>query len=606
MAEATLNDVSTAIKEDGSKDREQFKGDSLRQFFQARASNKFLKSLTQAQIDSNEQTKKQFEKEQEALKKALKTKNDDDGSVAYNKFQLEEINKHLALLTQTEVASNEQMKKRFEQEQEALRRANAKKTLGEPANDNDTRFQRIITKLIAGAKGVINVLDKMKKALPDKKTVFGLLFGGLAAAFAFFPEWSKRNLINPLIDVINVFQGNDATTTLGSVVKALKGGLEWISENIAPEAAWVVGIAGVATALTLAGLPTFGVGPLAIKALKTVLSLVMAFPAAAFGILAVVGIYKALQLLKDIAVNDELEILEKQRKKLRDAVASEDEKAIKASTSRLRETMTRMENTGLIRSKAIRDKMVETQAELSAIASKNQAEALARLNEVTSLAADKSVTKQLVSEIKLGAGAKFAEIGKKDTVKQVEALEEQLGLIDQNTSLSASDKELLVDVIVEAARKRFDGNFDTAIDKKGGIMHERLKAADDVAIDKKKQLADKKKQLADKDMFGEMTGESSGLIYRSPEEVSHIKTAREVMAEIMGKGGTSQNQKQAEKLAANAKDNDRSRNQENPIVPVVASDSRDMSVTNYNITNVFGGRTDPLEGLYGGPNPSSQ
>ena len=107
-------------------------------------------------------------------------------------------------------------------------------------------------------------------------------------------------------------------------------------------------------------------------------------------------------------------------------------------------------------------------------------------------------------------------------------------------------------------------------------------------------------------MFGEMTGESSGLIYRSPEEVSHIKTAREVMAEIMGKGGTSQNQKQAEKLAANAKDNDRSRNQENPIVPVVASDSRDMSVTNYNITNVFGGRTDPLEGLYGGPNPSSQ
>ena len=599
MAEATLNDVSNAIKEDGGKDREQFKGDSLRQFFQARASNKFLKSLTQVQIDSNEQMKKQFEKEQEALKKALKTKNDDDESVAYNKFQLEEINKHLALLTQTEVASNEQMKKRFEQEQEALRRANAKKTLGEPANDNDTRFQRIITKLIAGAKGVINVLDKMKKALPDKKTVFGLLFGGLAAAFAFFPEWSKRNLIDPLIDVINVFQGNDATTTLGSVVKALKGGLEWISENIAPEAAWVAGIAGVATVLTLAGLPTFGVGPLAIKGLRTVLSLVTAFPAAALGIVAVVGIYKALQLLKDIAVNDELEILEKQRKKLRDAVASEDEKAIKASTSRLRETMTRMENTGLIRSEAIRDKMVETQAELSAIASKNQAEALARLNEVTSLAADKSVTKQLVSEIKSGAAAKFVQIGKKDTVKQVEALEEQLGLIDQNTSLSASDKELLVDVIVEAARKRFDRNFDTAIDKEGGLMNLQLKAADDVAIDKKKQLADK-------DMFGEMTGESSGLIYRSPEELLNIKTNRAILAEIMGKGVAPRNHNQAEKLAATAEDNDRSRNQANPIVPVVASDSRDMSVTNYNITNVFGGRTDPLEGLYGGPNPSSQ
>ena len=70
MAEATLNDVTNVIKEDGNKDREQLKGDSIRQFLQLRSSNKFLTSLTQAQLDSNEQIKKQFEQEQEALKRA--------------------------------------------------------------------------------------------------------------------------------------------------------------------------------------------------------------------------------------------------------------------------------------------------------------------------------------------------------------------------------------------------------------------------------------------------------------------------------------------------------------------------------------------------------
>ena len=145
MAEATLNDISNAIREDGNKDREQLKGDSIRQFIQLRSSNKFLKSLTQAQIDSNEQ-----------------------------------------------------MNKQFEQQQEALRRANAKKTLGGPANDNETRFQRIISSLIAGIESTINVLERIKNALPSKKTAFGLLFGGLAAAFAFFPDWVKRNIINPM------------------------------------------------------------------------------------------------------------------------------------------------------------------------------------------------------------------------------------------------------------------------------------------------------------------------------------------------------------------------------------------------------------------------
>ena len=60
MAEATLNDVTNAIREDGNNSRAQTKFESLRRFFQVRNSNKLLKSLTQAQIDSNKQMKKQF------------------------------------------------------------------------------------------------------------------------------------------------------------------------------------------------------------------------------------------------------------------------------------------------------------------------------------------------------------------------------------------------------------------------------------------------------------------------------------------------------------------------------------------------------------------
>ena len=127
------------------------------------------------------------------------------------------------------------MKKQFEQEQEALRRANAKKTLGEPANDNDSRFKRMMTGLVDSYKGVIKLFDNIKKAMPNKATMFTLLFGGLAAAFAFFPKEVKEYLIDPLIDVINVFRGEDYTTGLGRVVYNLKEGLGWISENISPK-----------------------------------------------------------------------------------------------------------------------------------------------------------------------------------------------------------------------------------------------------------------------------------------------------------------------------------------------------------------------------------
>lgn len=281
MAEATLNDVSNAIREDGHKDREQLKGDSIRQFLQLRSSNKLLKSLTQAQIDSNEQ-----------------------------------------------------MKKQFEQEQEALRRANAKKTLGEPANDNDSRFKRMMTGLVDSYKGVKKLLDDIKKAMPNKATMFTLLFGGLAAAFAFFPKEVKEYLVNPLIDVINIFRGKESTTGLGLVVEKLKNGLGWISENISPKAAWIAGILGTATALKAIGLPTFGLGSI----LGIIARFAAAHPLITAAVVAIGLLLELFDIFRGRAIKSETEKSEALLKEYQAAKDDEEraEIAARAATAQYR------------------------------------------------------------------------------------------------------------------------------------------------------------------------------------------------------------------------------------------------------------------------------
>jgi len=277
MAEATLNDVTNAIREDGGKDREQLKGDSIRQFLQLRSSNKLLTSLTQAQIDSNEQ-----------------------------------------------------MKKQFEQEQEALRRANAKKTLGEPANDNDSRFKRMMTGLVDSYKGVQKLFNDIKKAMPNKATMFTLLFGGLAAAFAFFPKEVKEYLINPLIDVINVFRGKESTTGLGWVVEKLKNALGWIADNFGEEAAWILGIGAAAKALQAFGLPTLGIGPgfgLALKAVGAFLT--MPWVAGIVGIAALLASAKlGLDKLRELSIESETELSKKALREYEKAVKDENQPEI--------------------------------------------------------------------------------------------------------------------------------------------------------------------------------------------------------------------------------------------------------------------------------------
>lgn len=280
MAEATLNDVSKTIREDGAKDREQLKGDSIRQFIQLRSSNKLLTSLTEI----------------------------------------------LTSLTQAQIDSNELMKKQFEQQKETLARINAKEALGEPANDNDInspgRLKRMMIGLVDSYNGVKKILNNIKKNMPNKATMFTLLFGGLAAAFAFFPKEVKEYLVNPLIDVINVFRDKEATTNLGLVVEKLKKGLGWIADNFGEKAAWIVGIGVAAKALQAFGLPTLGAGPafgLALKAVGAFLT--MPWVAGIVGIAALLATAKlGLDELRELSIESETELSKKALREYEKAV----------------------------------------------------------------------------------------------------------------------------------------------------------------------------------------------------------------------------------------------------------------------------------------------
>jgi len=397
MAEATLNDVTNAIREDGNNSRAQTKFESLRRFFQVRNSNKLLKSLTQAQIDSNKQ-----------------------------------------------------MKKQFEQEQEALRRANAKKTLAEPANDNETRFQRIISGLIAGVESTINVLERIKKALPNKKTAFGLLFGGLAAAFAFFPEWSKRNLINPLIDVINVFQGKDYTTTLGRVVQNLKEGLGWISDNFGEEAAWVTGI--LTTVAALHPITTLKVLSGSLKGLTTLGSFLGLPVIGAIGGLVIAAgalllAKEGLDYLRNLNIEDEVKNIQEKKSALISALASGNVDDIKTAKIELRETLTRMKNTGLDESAKIQKEMLAAMKILAKEAERRQKDALNKINEMGELAARDAETMAAVRGIKEGAGEAF-----RSTNDPVQTAMAEFAKIDA-LNISQEDKNSLISIIQGAARK---------------------------------------------------------------------------------------------------------------------------------------------------------
>jgi len=192
MAEATLNDVITRMKEEGLLTRN--------------SGTNSLKS---------------------AISEIKGVRSDFKGF--FNNF-----GSALQNLGSTQKEFSDMMKSNFEKQQEALASQQRNDALADKPKPTKTDDN----------KGAISkILESIKKMIPKKSPgLIGLLFGGLAAAFLLFPEWIKSNLILPLVDVISVLQDKDAKTTLGAGIKHLKNLFGFINDNFGPETAWILGI----------------------------------------------------------------------------------------------------------------------------------------------------------------------------------------------------------------------------------------------------------------------------------------------------------------------------------------------------------------------------
>jgi len=111
------------------------------------------------------------------------------------------------------------------------------------------------------------LLDSIKGLIPKKSPgMFALLFGGLAGALAFFPDWVKENIIKPIADVFNVASGEEAKTRLGKVLETIKSVYDWIKETFGKDTADLTAIA--AGLALLMPLRTFMIGMAALNLTK--------------------------------------------------------------------------------------------------------------------------------------------------------------------------------------------------------------------------------------------------------------------------------------------------------------------------------------------------
>ena len=383
MAEATLNDAIKANNANSEEQQVQFKITSAQQFGQMKLTNNFLKSLVESSVASNEQMNKQFEKQQEALRR--------------------------------------------KQTEDAL------KPKVEPKSED-------------GSGGAISkLLESIKGLIPKKSPgLLGLLFGGVAAAMAFFPDWIKENLINPIIDVINIFQGEDATTTLGKVVENVKGALNFISDNFGKEAAWVLGITGVIAALN--PITTFKLAVGAVAGLGH-LGKFLALPwiGALGGITVAAGALlaakEAMDYLRNLNIEDEVKNIQEKKTALINALASGNVDDIKTAESELRQTLTRMRESTLIESDRIKKEVLAASKVLADEALARQKDALNRINEIGELAARDAESMALVRDIKVGAVT--AIVKAEDPLAEAKAQFEKI----DDLNVPQSDKDDLIQII---------------------------------------------------------------------------------------------------------------------------------------------------------------
>ena len=425
MAEATLNDVITRMKEEGLLTRN--------------SGTNSLKS---------------------AISEIKGVRSDFKGF--FNNF-----GSALQNLGSTQKEFSDMMKSNFEKQQEALASQQRNDALADEPKPTETDDN----------KGAISkLLESIKKMIPKKSPgLIGLLFGGLAAAFLLFPEWVKSNLILPLVDVINVLQGKNATTTLGAGIKHLKDLFGFINKTFGPEAAWILGIGsllalrhpikafkltkdtisglsslvswaansskkllgfkGVSTAADAAldvavdgktkklgplsrlssAISKFGkniatkateiagsskniiknlgsmVGKAAGKAggglLRLGATLLRFGPAGAIA-LGIVGIAVAVDKLRDMNIDSTVKDISDKNAALKAAIASGNPKAIESTEKALQEALNNVKNTTLVHAKDVQDQIIAAQNTLAEEAAKNLANSLAKIAKVPLIGED--------------------------------------------------------------------------------------------------------------------------------------------------------------------------------------------------------------------------
>ena len=308
-------------------------------------------------------------------------------------------------------------------------------------------------------------------------------------------------------------------------------------------------------------------------------------PAGAVG-LGIAGIAVVVDKLRDMNIDSTVKDISDKNAALKAAIASGNPKAVDSAEKALREALAKVENTTLIESKRVSEVIKESLASLAIEAAKRQSQAFDSLNKKGELLAREAETIALIRDIKLGAVKAIS--GAKNPLEEAAAQFKKIA----GLNISQEDKDNLIKII------------------QGGLAQDRkLQSKRKLRADIEKLFIDMEtarlKRLEDNDMFGEMTGKSSGLTYRTEKEL----LARGKLEQSVAAQNAKNLLKQQEMLARAGRGgfNDEVGGLNMPVLAPVTnnSDNRDMSVTN-NITNIYGALTDPLEGLYGGPSPTRQ
>lgn len=519
MAEATLNDVITRMKEEGLLTRN--------------SGTNSLKS---------------------AISEIKGVRSDFKGF--FNNF-----GSALQNLGSTQKEFSDMMKSNFEQQQEALATQQRNDTLSDKPKPTETD----------GTKGAISKLLASIKGLIPKKSpgLLGLLFGGVAAAMAFFPDWVKENLINPIIDVINVFQGEDATTTLGKVIEKVKGAFKFISDNFGEEAAWVLGITGALVALK--PIATFKLAAGALSGLNAIGGfLTMPWIAGIVGIAALLVSAKlGLDKLRELSIETETELSKKALRAYKEATdPKERERIVEEQIARLK----RNQDTTLQGVSSIEDP----------------------INEILNL--NKDVAE---SAIKQARANKLALAVESDTLGGGDgSIDERIN--EENNKIAKAIRDRVIAIT--------KGKAPTDENEIYNILKEFIEQSD--AKETKAVIKGIKAALPSS--FGELSGRLTLLnsLIKSGEDLS-LKGMEKLNLALKGERlsdddrslrpeelNRSKSQERLENMFAGFDEMDY--NMRGPIVPVVApttnnNDNKTINITN---NNIFGGQTDPLEGLY--------